>query len=463
MANIVVAIYNPLIRQNGMFPYFETFLAGLKDAGNNVLCFEKIAAELEIKEPIPEHYLEKIRNFSPDLFILFNNQFWDVSEHFDVPIVIYDVDSPNVFCNLEKLKKNKRYKYLTIQKSSVNLIREILEEDSLDVEYMPPFTGVRAEECDQRYNIGFCGSHWLWNDFHQIEDFLATNPTEEERLAAKAVYKAFSEDPFHSFSELYQRLNLNVKNKVQEGTLYYFSTRLSGLKRLRCLLQLADLGLEIRGYLWNQPLSTPLKAFPELLLSWSDEVVNNTLSTQRFYNSVKIGFNINHIQAKSGFSWRVCDILASNACLVSEATPDLLNLGFDVATYKTASEARDLCKHLLLNESLRSDYVAAAHDCIDKKFRFEVVLPLLEEFAGLSMRSEDTGTLEISRVSNHDSKKEAKKKGRKAQARVMSSELHTASEDKAPFPILDKMRISFMDRIFYSISKHCYKKIKYRN
>lgn len=456
MANIVVAIYNPLIRQNGIFPYFETFLDGLKNVGNNVLCFEKIAAELELKEPIPEHYLEKIRNFSPDLFIFFNNQFWDISKHFDVPIIIYDVDSPNVFCNIEQLKKNKRYKYLTIQKSSVNLIREILEEDSLEVEYIPPFTGVRAEECEQLINIGFCGSHWLWNDFHQIEDFLSTNPTEEERLAAKAIYKEFCEEPFYSFDELYQRMNLNVEKRVKEGSLYYFSTRISGLKRLRCLLQLEDLGLEIRGYLWNQSRSTPLKAFPELLLSWSDEEINNTLSTQRFYNSAKIGFNINHIQAKSGFSWRVCDILASNACLVSEATRDLLEIGVDVATYKTAAEAREICKHLLLNESLRLDYVAAAHDCIDKKFRFEVVLPLVEEFAGLMLRSEQEGSLEMVRVSKEDAKKD-----RKEGAKISAAELQITHVDKSPFPHLDKSRISFKSRLFYSISKHFYKKIRY--
>ena len=116
MANIVVAIYNPLIRQGGMYPYFETFLNGLKDFGNNVLCFEKTSLDKELDMDVPEVLLEKIRDFKPDLFIFFNNQFWDVTKYFDVPIIIYDVDSPNAFCNLEKLKKNKRYKYFTYYK-----------------------------------------------------------------------------------------------------------------------------------------------------------------------------------------------------------------------------------------------------------------------------------------------------------------------------------------------------------
>ena len=162
MANIVVAIYNPLIRQNGIYPYFETFLNGLKDAGNDVLCFEKIAAETVLNEEVPEEYLAKIKNFKPDLFIFFNNQFWDISKHFEQPIIIYDVDSPNVYCNIDKLKKNKRYKYLTIQKSGIDIIQSALEDKEIEVRYIPPFTGIKAENLEQTINIGFCGSHWLW-------------------------------------------------------------------------------------------------------------------------------------------------------------------------------------------------------------------------------------------------------------------------------------------------------------
>lgn len=445
MANIVVAIYNPLIRQNGIFPYFETLLSGLKSFGNNVLCFEKIAVEMECDEEIPDQYLEKLKNFKPDLFILVNNQFWDVSKHFDVPIIIYDVDSPNIFCNINQLKGNKRYKYLTIQKSSIKLIKEILMEDTLDVQYLPPFTGVRAEKCEQSVNIGFCGSHWLWNDFRQVEQFLSTNPTKEERMAAKAVINNFIKDPFVSFDDIYKRLNLDVKKKIKEDSLFHISTRFSGLKRLRCLLQLEDLGLEIRGYLWNQSASTPLKVFPELLLSWSNDSINNTQTTQDFYNSAKIGFNINHIQAKSGFSWRVCDILASNACLVSEQTPDLLNLGFPVATFNTSYEARQVCKALLEDSARREEYVAAAHEKIDAHYRFESVHPLIEEIAGISLHSPVAGSLEMVRIDGLNSKTE-KNKPQKV--------IETPS-----FPVLDKSKMSFANRLRYSIAKSIYKKI----
>lgn len=434
MANIVVAIYNPLIRQKGMYPYFETFLNGLKNAGNNVLCFEKIAAETVLNEEVPEEYLAKIKNFKPDLFIFFNNQFWDISKYFEQPIIIYDVDSPNVYCNIDKLKKNKRYKYLTIQKAGIDIIQNALEDRGIEVKYIPPFTGIRAENIEQTINIGFCGSHWLWNDFTQIEEFLSKNPSDYDRKIAKEIYKTFQEYPFCTSDVLYKNLNVSVDKKLDIKNLYQFTTRVSGVKRLRCLLELEDLGLEIRGYLWNTPTATPLKAFPELLLSYSNKVVNNNLTTQNFYNSAKIGFNTNSIQAKSGFSWRVFDILASNACLVTEYTSDITSFGFDILSYKTPQEARSICENLLKNENLRKEYVQKAHEVIDKNHRFSSVLPIIEDFVGMKLRSDFSGTLEIVNTDNVSNSQKSQKR-----------------------------KLKLKDKIRYKIWKHLDKKLKKKN
>lgn len=442
MANIVVAIYNPLIRQNGMYPYFETFLDGLKDAGNNVLCFEKIAAETILDEEIPEEYLDKIKKFKPDLFIFFNNQFWDISKYFEQPIIIYDVDSPNVYCNIDKLKKNKRYKYLTIQRAGIDIIQNALEDNEIEVEYIPPFTGVQAENLEQTINIGFCGSHWLWNDFIQIEEFLSKNPSDHDRKIAKEIYKAFQEYPFCTSDVLYENLNVDVDKKLDIKNLYQFTTRVSGVKRLRCLLELEDLGLEIRGYLWNSPNSTPLKAFPELLLSYSNKVINNNLTTQNFYNSAKIGFNTNSIQAKSGFSWRVFDILASNACLVTEYTSDLSSFDFEILSYKTPAEARSICEKLLNNEELRKEYVQKAHEIIDKKHRFISILPLLEDFVGVILHSDNSGSIEMVRT-----------------IKIEKNTKNTITK-KEEFPVIDKKQLNFQNKILYKLSRCLYKSIK---
>lgn len=397
MANVVVAIYNPLMRQNGLYPYFETMLNGLKDAGNNVLCFQKVAVEIEGANQIPSKYLEKIKEFNPDLFILVNNQFWDISKYFDVPILIYDVDSPNVYMNINNLKNNiNRYKYLCITKSGVDIIHDVIGCDYSKIRYIPPYTGVNADKnIPQKLNIAFCGSHWMWNDFKQVENFLSKKPSDEERMYAMQIYKKYLQQPFNTSKELYSELNIDIDKKLDFDNLYLWSVRISGLKRLRCLLEIVDLGLEIRGYMWNLTNSTPLKTFPELLLSYSDSVINDVQSTQDFYNSAKIGFNTTHIQAKTGFGWRVADILASNACLVTEYSEDLKDLGFDIPTYKNPIEAKSLCEKLLVDDTYRQSIVDKCHKIIDKNHRFIHVLPIIEDVAGLSLRSNNMGTLEF--------------------------------------------------------------------
>lgn len=398
MANIVVAIYNSLRRVNGIFPYVETFLNGLRDRGNNVLCFEKIAAELEISSELPLKYKEKIEQFKPDLFILFNNQFWDVSKYFDVPVVIYDIDSPNVYANVNLLKENKKFKYFCITKSGKNIIKEVIGCEESDICYIPPFTGVIAQSLPNERAIGFCGSHWLWNDLNEFNKFILQNPSKQDKENAKRVYKEYKENSYLLPSQIYENLGINAVNKIETNNLYIFSTRISGIKRLRYLLEIEDLGLEIRGEHWNNMTCHMLKAFPELLLSYSSEVINNTLTTQNFYNSSKIGFNTTHIQAKTGFGWRVADILASNACLVTEKSSDLLELGFDIPTYSTPAEARELCIKLLNDEPYRQSIVEKCHELIDKNHRFSNVLPLMEEFLNMNLHSENVGTLEFIRT-----------------------------------------------------------------
>ena len=426
-----MAIYNPLLKNGGRYPYFEAFLQGLIDAGNNVLCFEKFAVELNLREEIPEQYLQKIQKFNPDFFIFINNQFWDISKYFEQPIIIFDVDSPNVYGNIESLKRNQRYKYLCIATSSIQLIKDVLECQKLDVRYVPPFSSIKADtSVEQNINIGFCGSHWLWNDFKQIRNFAAQNPSLEERCAAQKVYNEFLQYPFLTSEELYKKFNLEANNKLIFDNLFSFSTRISGVKRLRYLMELQDLGLEIRGLHWTNPM-TPLIAFPELLLCYCGEVVNNLETTQNFYNSAKIGFNCNHIQAQDGFSWRVADILASNACLVTEKAKDLVNLGFNVPMFESPVEARELCLKLLNNENIRKDIVAQCHEIVDKNHRFQNILSVIEDLVNMSLQSTNKGNVEI-----------------------ICTSINTPTE------LQKHQKITIKNKIRYKVWKHLNKKLK---
>ena len=99
--------------------------------------------------------------------------------------------------------------------------------------------------------------------------------------------------------------------------------RLSGLRRVRYLSAVADLGLELHGLYWDQAC---MAYFPEVAFCYNRAPISSLTENQALYNRSKLAINTNHLQAVSGFSWRVCDIMASNACLVTEFKPDMLEL-----------------------------------------------------------------------------------------------------------------------------------------
>lgn len=396
MANVVVAMHNFLLNKanlNACPPFYDTFTQGLKDAGNNILCFQMNYRNNINTQKIPQKYLDKIKRFKPDLFIFFNNQFWDITKDFEQPILIFDVDSPNHHCNIDIIKKNiHRFKFLVTQTSGIKATCEIVGCQSKNVKYIPPFSGIQHREMEQNINISFLGSHWCWNDFPDIINFIKSRPTTSDVEAAKKALSAFLEFPFLSMKEVYSKNNLEANNILDFNNMIVARARLSGIRRLRYLTEIADLGLEIRGQSWLN--SIMLQAFPEVVLSYSCNPVDNIQEVENFLNRSKLSINTKHIQAQSGFSWRVCDILASNACLVSQPASDLDELGFKIPTFTSPAEARDICIKLLNNENMRKDIVSHSQEIINKNHRFANILPIIEDFVGMQLHSNLTGNLE---------------------------------------------------------------------
>lgn len=123
---------------------------------------------------------------------------------------------------------------------------------------------------------------------------------------------------------------------------------LTSNNRIKTLDNLVDLGLKIYGYPENFFEVSPFSM--ELAFSFDFTTVTSTKFTEHLLNSSKIGVNLYHPQAVTGFSWRVADIMASNSCLISPSKSDLarLNPYIKMPTFENPEEARILCKKLLM-------------------------------------------------------------------------------------------------------------------
>lgn len=407
MANIFISFYNGVSdpnNPNAIPCFYETFCNCLEKLGNKLFVYTRRSFNLDF-ENIPKNLLSEIKEFNPDLIILFNNAFYDVSKHFDCPIVVYEVDSPLLYLNKEGLKKNiSRYKFFVPQEESVKVLQEQFGVDKKDILLVPFFTEIRAEDTEFKTNISFIGTKFIYSTRKSpFAKFMTQNPDDEEVKLYKILLDEFCENVYLDKDELFKKYNVQSKNIDKRFQVSELLQYLSDYNRVKTLSSVADLGLDLYGTAnWRSDTYNE----PWLILSYKNKAVYSIKHNQDIYNSSKIGININHLQAKTGFSWRVCDIMASNACLVSEYKSDLKRCfpEIDIPFFTNSYEAREQCVKLLNNENLRKDIVLQSQAAINKSYRFSNVKRIMEEY--LNMQLEGNGSGETKFLMNND---EAKK------------------------------------------------------
>ena len=395
MAKIFIAFYNAISQENTFdhaIPcFYEAFIAELLNLGNELLIIHhnKFVGNYD---PIPTSIKNEIANFSPDLAILFNNAFFDIASIFEFPIYIYEVDSIINFSNLETLKQKKdRFKYIVSQTSSIELIQKVIGVKKEDIFYMPFFTSIRKEKLPKIMNISFIGTRFCTEDSEGSSvwsKFMQTEPSEASIKLFKEALEIVKKDPFSSQEILEKNIysfDENIKKYIDNSTLIDV---LSGCNRILTLSEISDLGLTIFGTKsWAYENSIDYN----IPLSFNFSKIYSLKHNQDIYNSSKIAININHLQAKTGFSWRVCDIMASDACLVSEYKPDfdILFPKLQIPVFHDRYTGRALCKKILKNEHMRQDIVSQCNEIIEKKFRLKHYIKDLEIFFAISLNTKD--------------------------------------------------------------------------
>ncbi len=348
---------------------------------------------------------DRIQKYNPDLIILFNNVGCEIVYNFECPILIYEVDTPLYYANTNLIKKNpNKYKFCIVQEESRPILENEYGVKKENIFHLPFFTEIQNEKIERKENICFIGTKFLTPNKSIITRFMETNPSRGEIELWRMCVKAIEKNPFLTSEEIIKNLTI-TSTKVST----YFKTdelitSLSNINRISTLSAVADLGLQLYG---NRAWLTDLPHEPEITLSYRNKHVYSIKDNQDIYNSSKIGININHIQAISSFSWRVCDIMASGACLVSNYTPGLQerfpNIPIPVFTNKY--EARDICIDLLNNENKRLDIVSMCNEVIDEGYRFKHIVSRLEYYLDVSLTNQDKKEESACNITNYNKKK----------------------------------------------------------
>ncbi len=370
MARILISYYKiqevPLNKINCMW---DGLFQELKNNGNDVFvintAYFNSYTENEVKnKKIDSLILRKVKSFDPELIITFNHKIPQcILDNFkDVPTVIWDGDKLPYFSGLDYMRENiSRYKIFSIVKDwEKDYIEFGFDKSQIYMKHIA--TPIKALDIPQIINISFLGSYHYASV--KLNPILRSNTYEDIFPKVMDEYLNGSSYDYENlfrkyFQESYDELGLS---EVDLFPLFDF--------RLITLVNLLDLGLQINGDRFDIITSI----LPQLRAVYNSESIWTLAENEKYFNSSKISINPIHPQAKgSGFSWRVFDIMASNACLVCENSSDLKELTknyVDIPMYKTPWEAREICKELLVDEKARKEIVLASQKFIDETSRW---------------------------------------------------------------------------------------------
>ncbi|RME60799.1 glycosyltransferase family 1 protein [Candidatus Parcubacteria bacterium] len=236
------------------------------------------------------------------------------------------------------------------------------------------FTSIHSDVQD--INISFVGTYFYAGQFTKILEYYQDCP--EVYYGLLRISEKIEDNYDLDIEEAVRECG--VQRVLEDFSLDIFKFKglianvVSLNKRVHCLEAVSDLGLQLYGTpnwvkvnQFSLPLLRCFKAF---------EFIKTREQLVSLYQRSKIAINISHHQADAGLPYRIFDIMASNALLITEYHEDsdlfrLFGKDMPVPMYSSAQELRDLCSYYLNNENERKALVKRCNDLVSRGFSFK--------------------------------------------------------------------------------------------
>ncbi|MBO4643460.1 MAG: glycosyltransferase family 1 protein [Alphaproteobacteria bacterium] len=416
MSKILLCVSNAIYHNNTyqLVDLYDQIVTELARCGNEVLVyipnlFQRywFQSENPLKEDLDE---EKLRNdisaFNPDLVITFNNAIYNkLLEVVNCNIAVWDADL-EVFWNQKGyIEQNlDRYFFFCFSEAKMKYPKKRFGCSDDRIFNIRLATSFKASDIEKKANISFIGTNFgsPVNICNVIKQFSGTKDV-------KNFLKAVREEPEISSADLIKKINPSEEFQDCLKEIPEFYSTFAKEDRLLALSAVADLGLDLYGDDGWYELSNFL---PSLTSCKKKKCVFSAKENEDIYNGSKICLNIIHPQTVNSFPFRVPEVMATSACLVSSYSPAIEKYfkGVNIPFFEHPADARVVCKKLLDNENMRLDIVAAGNEIIDKDWRWEYRFREIEQITGVSLFSDTKGSYTILQPAFKEIKKETKPK-----------------------------------------------------
>lgn len=363
------------------FPFFDPFYIGfiksLRDYGNEVLVLrtndflfshDNCVCQSNIDT---SQLVSDIKNFNPDLIMTPNNALpVEISNNTACPIFIYSADSPAYYANKDGIKNNiDRYMFIHIMDTTLSkACKKLFKCKDDQIIHTGYYTTVQPELRKFLNDIVFIGSiGWPQIGRHRFQ-------------------QCRSQQDLQSLLNQFDTTTKNPENWDRD-----FLQLLTFSERVKTLDSLTDFALKIYGMPYCILESIPYSI--GIARCFDCKQIITIKKTQDVLNESKIAPTLFNAQARNCLSWRVADIMASNACLISPPNNDLqwISPYIEIPTYKSPLECKELCKKLLNDDVYRGEIVKASQVAINEKCRFKHLFKILESNTKFNFISRNEG------------------------------------------------------------------------
>ncbi|MBM3695397.1 MAG: glycosyltransferase [Actinobacteria bacterium] len=390
MARVLVTMFSHLARES-LDSFREGFVGALLAAGNEVLLLRSEDfmrshfASNQLREGVDEAALNgRIGEFAPEVVLSFNHSglYESLLAVADVPIGVWLVDGPAYLVDREVFTRQaERYRVFLPSRAFIGELRDGYGLPASSLSWLPFCSDFRAEEVEQTVPVCFIGTFFHTIRFPKKVTRHHASPETWERL--RLLVESYRTDAAAPFSDRLARWRLEevLGDAFDEAGLL---NTLSLNRRLHVLEAVADLGLQIYG---NDRWLEVLPYSMDLVFAFRRDQVQRRRELEALYNRSRLALSISHIQARGGLPWRVFDILATNAVLVSDQQPDLRELfpGLSLPVYESPAEAREICRRLLGDDGARRGLAAAGQAAVEAGHRFRHRLAQMGEELGVNL------------------------------------------------------------------------------